>query len=133
MSRRSTSRERRWVVRAEAASVPRVRGEVAEFAAACGVPDPPLADLRLALSEALTNVVVHGYRDRAAPGEVDASVKVRASRIEVVVGDRGVGLAPRRDSPGMGLGMPLIASVAQSFEVRSRPRGGTEIHFSFDY
>ena len=48
----------------------------------------------------------------------------------VVVCDTGIGITPRPDSPGLGLGMPLMASVTNSFRVVSADRG-TEIHMAF--
>jgi hypothetical protein len=48
----------------------------------------------------------------------------------VIVCDTGLGLAPRPDSPGLGLGMPLMASVTSSFRVVS-DGVGTEIHMAF--
>ncbi len=37
--------------------------------------------------------------------------------VEIAVADDGVGLRPRADSPGVGLGMPLIADLADRFEI----------------
>ena len=46
--------------------------------------------------------------------------------------DDGEGLSPRADSPGMGVGLPLIARLAGRFEVRPGPSGrGTELLMSF--
>lgn len=39
--------------------------------------------------------------------------------LEVEVRDHGVGMRPRRDSPGLGLGLPLIGTLASSVEVDS--------------
>ena len=49
----------------------------------------------------------------------------------VVVADEGRGMLPRTDSPGLGLGLPLIAQMTQSLEVHDRQGGGTEIRMSF--
>ena len=40
-------------------------------------------------------------------------------------------MLPRTDSPGLGLGLPLIAQMTQSLEVHDRAGGGTEIRMSF--
>src|SRR4051812_34854666 len=61
------------------------------------------------VSEAVTNAVLHAYRDRERPGEVHVSAHLHAEGLEVAIADDGVGLRPRPDSPGVGLGMPLIA------------------------
>lgn len=45
--------------------------------------------------------------------------------------DRGAGLAPRADSPGLGLGLGLIAHETDRFEIRAVPEGGTEVLLRF--
>lgn len=45
--------------------------------------------------------------------------------------DEGGGMRPRPDSPGVGLGLPLIAQMTQAFEVRSSAAGGTCLDMSF--
>ena len=40
-------------------------------------------------------------------------------------------MRPRPDSPGLGLGLPLIAQMAASFEVHERDSGGTEVRMRF--
>jgi signal transduction histidine kinase len=49
----------------------------------------------------------------------------------VTVRDNGCGMQPRADSPGAGLGLPLIASLADSFSVSVPPEGGTELSMTF--
>ena len=64
------------------------------------------------VSEAVTNAVVHAYRDRDRPGAVHVSAELHDEGVEIAVADDGLGLRPRPDSPGVGLGMPLIADLA---------------------
>jgi anti-sigma regulatory factor (Ser/Thr protein kinase) len=70
----------------------------------------------LCVSEAVTNAVVHGYREQ--PGRDDA-IELRAWEQDgglcVVVRDFGRGLSARQDSPGLGLGMPLMTAMADRF------------------
>jgi serine/threonine-protein kinase RsbW len=91
-----------------------------------------LSDIALAVTEAATNVVLHAYRDREVPG----SVVIEADRFEdhvcLYVRDQGTGLAPRVDSPGLGLGLGLIAQVADSADVRAPESGGTEVVMRFN-
>ncbi len=89
-------------------------------------PDPPLNDIALAISEAATNVVNHAYAGRE-PGPLRVCVELDAEEIEVVVEDQGSGMVPRPDSPGLGLGMPLIATLADRFDVRTQTDGGTRL------
>ena len=49
----------------------------------------------------------------------------------MIVSDAGVGLMPHLDSPGLGLGLPIISQTADVFEVRSSPAGGTELCMRF--
>ena len=89
-------------------------------------PDPPLSDIAVAVSEAVTNVVNHAYRDEGS-GSVRVRVEVRPEEVELMVEDDGCGMVPRPDSPGLGLGLPLIATVSSRFDVRRSPRGGTRL------
>jgi anti-sigma regulatory factor (Ser/Thr protein kinase) len=53
--------------------------------------------------------------------------------LTVVVRDTGCGMSPREDSPGAGLGLPLIAQVAGSVSVDAPPGGhGTVVCMTFD-
>lgn len=87
--------------------------------------------MRLAVSEAVSNVVVHGYRDSPSRGEFTMSVEWEHDYLRVTVRDHGCGMQPRMDSPGAGLGLPLIATLADSFSVIAPPEGGTELSMTF--
>jgi anti-sigma regulatory factor (Ser/Thr protein kinase) len=102
-----------------------VRGEMTAIARKCGLDELGVSDVALAVSEATTNAVVHS---RASQIEVTA---VRDDgRLTIVIADDGVGMSPRPDSPGMGLGLPIIATVTERFEIVSR-EGRTEVHMTF--
>jgi serine/threonine-protein kinase RsbW len=105
-----------------------LRRRMAEIAADCGMNKAAIADVQLAVSEAATNAVMHAYAD--APGQLAVTAAVRGSELEIVIGDTGPGLVERPDSPGMGVGLPLIAAVAERLRIISHP-GGTEIHMTF--
>ena len=114
-----------WNVPGLAEQVGDVRRAAVEFAREEGVPDPPLADLRLALSEAVSNAVLHAFRAQSRPGTVTVSIAVTSDEsIEAVVRDDGMGMTSRSDSPGLGLGLGLISSVADAVEHRSHTDGG---------
>ncbi len=118
---------------AEPQSVPAARRAVVAHLAAAKTSDPPLSDIGLVVSEAVTNVVQHAYRD-AEPGRFRVRVESRADEVQVMVQDDGGGMIPRPDSPGLGLGMPLIATVTDRFDVQAGHGGGTRIcaWFSLD-
>jgi serine/threonine-protein kinase RsbW/stage II sporulation protein AB (anti-sigma F factor) len=107
-----------------------LRREVAAFAQQAGMDEDGVGSVKLAVSEAATNAVVHAYRDNEDGGELQVRAFADSGELVVVVSDTGRGLAPRPDSPGLGLGMPLMASVTKRFQVVSAGRG-TEIHMAF--
>ena len=71
------------------------------------------------VSEAVTNAVLHAYRDRERPGQVHVTADLHEEGVEVTVADDGLGMRPRPDSPGVGLGMPLIADLADNVIISS--------------
>jgi anti-sigma regulatory factor (Ser/Thr protein kinase) len=96
---------------------------------ALGMNAQECADLRLAVSEACTNVVVHAY-DGAEHELLELEAKVDGRLLNVVVRDHGRGLVPRHDSPGLGLGLPIAKAVASSLELGSFP-AGNEVRMTF--
>jgi serine/threonine-protein kinase RsbW len=106
------------------------RRVVSAAARRAGADDPILDAVRLAVSEAVSNAVVHGYRDRAS-GAFTVAVEWEGDELRVMVRDEGCGMQPRADSPGAGLGLPLIANLAESFSVTAPPGGGTEVSMTF--
>jgi anti-sigma regulatory factor (Ser/Thr protein kinase) len=113
-----------------ARSVGLARAAVSKLAADCGV---TAADVALCVSEAVTNAVVHAFRDRDdgsgaihVHGECDAD-----GILWVSVEDDGVGVRPARsDSPGLGLGLRMIAAVAWKLHV-SWDGGGSRVRMGF--
>jgi serine/threonine-protein kinase RsbW/stage II sporulation protein AB (anti-sigma F factor) len=87
------------------------------------------ADIQLAVTEALANVVVHAYRDRDdGPVAFDAT---RANgRLVVSVRDFGCGLLPRADSPGLGMGISLMSALSETL-VFERCETGTHVTMTF--
>jgi len=90
-----------------------------------------LADVLLAVSEVVTNCVVHAYRGRPG-GTVDLEARRTGDRLLLSVTDDGTGMAPRVDSPGLGLGLPLVGRVAQRVDIRAQAGGGTVVSMSFE-
>ncbi|MBX5443281.1 MAG: ATP-binding protein, partial [Solirubrobacteraceae bacterium] len=104
------------------------RRAVRACAARAGAADPE--GVAVAVSEALTNAVVHAYAG-VAPADIDVTVAVDGDAARVVVADRGRGMRPRADSPGAGLGLPLMAALSREMEVAGRPGGGTRLALWF--
>ena len=113
--------------------MPALRTAVTDFAERCGMQGRRLHDLRLAVSEAVTNAVVHAYRDIDAGGEIALCAHVEDGQLVVRVTDDGAGMNPRPDSPGAGIGLPLIASVADDLHVETGqpPAAGTSVTMAF--
>ena len=120
--------EQSWPARPE--HVGAARRAVWDAAIAAGAQEPVREAARLAVSEAVSNVVVHGYRD-SAPGAFTVCVEWDGGELKIIVRDEGCGMAPRMDSPGAGLGLPLIANLAESFSVTAPPGGGPEVCMTF--
>jgi anti-sigma regulatory factor (Ser/Thr protein kinase) len=99
-------------------AVARARLTLIERLRRLGADDRSLGDVAIAVSEACTNAVVHAYR-KAARGTFDVAAVVEDDLVHVAVTDHGAGLQPRTDSPGLGLGLPLIASVSDSLAITS--------------
>ncbi len=122
-----------WKERATVENVPTLRRRAVSYALEHNVEDPPIGDLTLALGEAITNAVVHAYR-RVEPGTITLalSIEPKANEVTAVVTDDGVGFSPNPESPGIGMGMKIIETLADSVEVRARNDGcGTEIVMTF--
>lgn len=111
-----------------AENIAAVRRDVRNCATQLGAADPD--GIALVVSEALTNAVVHAYTD-VPPQDIEVTVEEAADMVVITVADRGRGMQPRSDSPGLGLGLPLIASMSQRFDVEQRPEGGTRLTLWF--
>ncbi len=100
-----------------------IRGDMIEIARGCGLDERGVNDVALAVSEAATNAIVHAYG--GGPGEIRVAADAGSGELTIVVADDGDGLAPRDDSPGLGMGLPIIASVTRRLDVASEGRGTT--------
>jgi anti-sigma regulatory factor (Ser/Thr protein kinase) len=116
---------------AEAQSVPAARTALTEFAEEAGADDEQLEAIQLAASEAITNAVIHAY-ESPEQGEVQVNASYVEGELWLLVADTGHGLRPRRDSPGLGLGLVLVAQLADEFQILSRGSGGTELRMRFN-
>lgn len=130
----ATAHAASWVAPARPACVGPLRARLSAFAVTHLECEPLIGDLELAASEAITNVVMHAYRDRARPGTVTAGVSTDAvaGRVELVITDDGAGMSPRSDSPGAGLGLSIMVAVCDQMTVGTGPAGaGTEVRLIF--
>src|SRR5215472_6935051 len=91
------------------ASVPTVRKMLRELLDRLDVTDERADEIVLAVNEACANAVVHAYP--RMPGHIEVVVEDQDEELCVAVRDAGVGMAPSPNSPGLGLGLPMIAMV----------------------
>ncbi len=116
---------------AEAESLMIVRQAVTGLAEAMGVEDQRRDDMRIAVSEACTNVVVHAYPDE--PGSIEVGLWADGHAFVIRVADNGQGIIPdpRRASPGLGIGLQLMATLADDMHLSTPDGGGTEVLLTF--
>jgi anti-sigma regulatory factor (Ser/Thr protein kinase) len=112
-----------------------VRQALAGMADALAFDAAVLADMKMAVSEACTNVVVHAYEDTDGVLEVD--MRADDVGLTIQVRDHGSGIQPQahrtRDVPALGLGLPLIAALSDAFELSGSAGHGTEVRMTFRY
>ncbi|WCB92153.1 transcriptional regulator [Baekduia alba] len=119
-----------WSWPAEVSSVSTARHTVVDWLRGHRMPDPPLSDIALLVSEAVTNAVTHAYVGQP-PGAVRVQVIVDQDEVMVAVEDEGHGLRPRPDSPGLGYGLALMVAVSKRFEAQSGDDEGTRLRAWF--
>lgn len=113
------------------------RAVVAAFSAQSDPTTTELADIKCAVSEAVTNCIVHGYPDSI--GDVYISVKILEGReIRIEIKDKGKGIedialartplyttSPETERSGMGF--TVMESFMDRIRVRSKPGKGTAV------
>lgn len=115
-------------LQATADAVPKARRAVGAFAAEHGL---DRGRVELAVAEAVANAVLHGFLE-GAPGEVVVRAWVPGRHLRVEVSDNGLGVRNRHESPGLGLGLPLIEELTREFTVGRRGGGGTVVSMEFE-
>jgi serine/threonine-protein kinase RsbW len=108
---------------ARARNIAVVRRALEAIADELALPRRLVEDMRLAVTEACTNVVRHAYADGEAEreGALRVELRPRERGMLVVVEDHGRGLGPSPDTGGPGLGLPLIAALTQELEISHGP------------
>lgn len=114
------------------------RMAVAAFSAQLDMTVEELGDIKTVVSEAVTNCIVHAYRDQIGKIYITCTV-YEEGVIRVSVRDRGCGIAditkamePLYTSVGgerSGLGFSVMESFSDKLRVRSVVGGGTTVTF----
>jgi anti-sigma regulatory factor (Ser/Thr protein kinase) len=81
------------------------------------------------VSEAVTNVIKHAYRD--GPGRIYVTAAIASGDLWVLISDDGSGLRADTDSGGLGVGLALIATASDELSLIRRATGGTELRMCF--
>jgi serine/threonine-protein kinase RsbW len=118
---------------ATAENVMVVRQAVAGLGEALGLSGSRIADLKTVITEACNNVVLHAYEDK--PGPLQVTADPSQSHLEIEVADEGQGFRPRANEgdPSLGLGLPLIAALSDSFEISGGAGQGSKTTIRFGY
>lgn len=109
-----------------------LRRALVAYAASNGASAQQRDDIALAASEALSNVVVHAYAGREDPGDIQVAAWMQDDALHVTVCDQGIGIAPRLDSPGLGLGLAIIGRVCDQLVIENAEgEAGARVRMSF--
>ena len=114
---------------AVAEAIPTLRHAVAEYALSVGIDGAQLDGVRLAVSEAISNVVLHAYEDQ--PGLVHLTARVVDDELWILVADDGRGHNASPIRAGLGWGLAFITDAADEFSLAERADGGTEARMIF--
>jgi serine/threonine-protein kinase RsbW len=118
---------------ATAEAVGAARRQVVRIVREAGASHGALADIELAVSEAITNAIVHAYASTGTRGEAfTISTACRRALFSVWVIDEGQGATPSVPSPGLGLGLELMARLCERVLIGVLKDGRTQVEMRFD-
>lgn len=110
---------------------------VAAFAAQLDPTVEEISDIKAAVSEAVTNCIVHGYRDTI--GDIDITLKILdGDTLYIRISDKGTGIEDIKqamqpmfttcpEGERAGLGFAVMESFTDSLRVYSKPGRGTAV------
>lgn len=113
------------------------RMAVAAFMADLNPTIEQLADVKTAVSEAVTNAIVHGYADEEK--QVELTCEYENERLSISISDDGVGIENVEEAmqpfftskPGeerTGMGFAFMEAFMDEVHVESKPGAGTTVH-----
>ena len=115
------------------------RAAVAAFVSQLDPGVTEIADIKCAVSEAVTNAIVHGYRDAAETGSIAITVTILAGRaVRIEIKDKGCGIPDvamartplyTTDAAGerSGMGFTVMESFTDALRVTSKVGKGTTV------
>ena len=115
------------------------RAAVAAFVSQLDPGVTEIADIKCAVSEAVTNAIVHGYRDTPETGSISITVSILAGRaVRIEIKDKGCGIPDvgqarqplyTTDAAGerSGMGFTVMESFTDALKVTSKVGKGTTV------
>jgi len=119
---------------AKAENVSLARLAVASFAAQLDFTLAEIEEIKVVISETVSNAVIHGYQNEI--GLVGIEVKIYFDKMEIIITDQGQGIndidlarqpAYTTDPERMGLGLSFVDSFMDELKIISAPQQGTKI------
>ncbi len=118
------------------------RNTVAAFALPLNPSLAQLSDIKTAVSEAVTNCIVHGYA--GGEGWITVACRIEGEKFVITVSDEGKGIADLQEAltpfytwlPGQersGMGFTIMQTFMTTFSVDSVPGKGTTVTMSKDF
>ncbi len=115
------------------------RSVIACFALGLNPSVAQISDIKTAVSEAVTNAIVHGYPD--GEGEITLSAEISEDKLHINIFDDGVGIenveqalepfyTTRSDEERSGMGFTIMKSFMDKVEVFSKKGQGTKIYMT---
>jgi anti-sigma regulatory factor (Ser/Thr protein kinase) len=111
-------------------SVRQAREAVVAFAERHGAAGTGVDDIRTAMSEAATNVIMHAY-DGMPHGRFRVLAVVGGDQMLVVIDDDGCGMSAPTLNPGLGMGLRVMEAAAEEALFLSREAGGSTVQLRF--
>jgi anti-sigma regulatory factor (Ser/Thr protein kinase) len=111
-------------------AVGRLRHELDAALVALEVPRVRRHDVALVVTEAAANVVVHAYAE-TTPGLLYALACLAGPNLTIDIFDRGRGMVPNMQSPGLGVGLALMAQLADGLDIEPIGTGGLKVSVVF--
>ena len=118
------------VVPAVPDSIAVIRQTVSGICEALGADARVIGDVKLAATEACTNVVLHAFAGTEG-GSIEIDASSEGDELLLLVRDHGAGMTPAPMAEGLGLGLPLIAALTTSLTIVEPDGGGTEVSMTF--
>ena len=119
------------VVPAVPDSIAVIRQTVSGICEALGADARTVGDIKLAATEACTNVVLHAYANGNGNGTIELDAYADGDELHLLVRDHGAGMTPAPMAEGLGLGLPLIAALTSTLTIVEPEGGGTEVSMTF--